>query len=962
LTVQPVRIRFEHHPTGFGIGTGSPRISWQLSSSGESADSDSVFEQSAYEVELTGLAGAPGPVNPGPVNPGAVKPGTVKPGTVKPGTVMPVTVKSGEQVLVPWPFAALGSRERATVRVRVASGDRWSDWSEPAEVETGLLDVHDWTAAFVTPRDVGGLESPAPLVRGMFAVKGPVTQARLYTTALGVYEAWLNGQRVGDEILAPGWTTYQKRLCYQSFDVTALLQEGTNTFDALLGNGWYRGQLTWLKQRAVYGDRLAYLAQLEVSYADGTTQRVVTDGSWNAIESGVLQDDLYDGQTTDLRIETTGAWGPVDVVERDFATLVAAEGPPVRRLMNVPAREVTSIGDGKSLIDFGQNLVGWVRLTARRTTPGQEVSVRHAEVLENGELGTRPLRGAKATDHYILKGAGEEVLEPALTFHGFRYAEVTGLDDLAPGQVEAVVVGNDLERTGWFESSSAELNRLHENVVWGMRGNFLSVPTDCPQRDERLGWTGDIQVFAPTASSLFDCAGFLSSWLADLAAEQGEDGRVPLVVPDILPKGPPIAAWGDAASFVPWVLYERFGDRGILARQWDSMRNWVEYMAAHAGDDYLWSGQFQLGDWLDPTAPPDNPAAAKADPDVIATGYFARSAEILSRSAALLGDDASAKRYGDLAARVRQAFADNYATSAGRVLSDAQTVYALAIAWSLLPAPEQRAGAGRRLADLVRLSGYTISTGFVGTPLILDALSETGHTDVAYRLLFQDASPSWLYAVSMGATTVWERWDSMLPDGSINPGEMTSFNHYAFGAVADYLHRTVAGLAPAEPGYRSITVKPQPGRALTSASAKQVTPYGTAEVAWRRQGGRFTLQVSVPQGATAQVFVPGTEGPETVGPGTHEWSAADPVAEEAPLPRSATVLDLLGHEAAWLEFAKVYAAYAELSDEHEVVSRLGRFPGTLLSELLQGPIGLGWRPLPEDTRAQLSSVIARYSS
>ncbi len=927
MTVRPVNIRFEHHPTGFGIGRSAPRISWQL------ANDESAFEQTAYEVELAGVRGGG-----------------------------PVRVESNAQVLVPWPFAPLGSRERATVRVRVGSGGRWSDWSEVAEVEAGLLDPSDWTAGFVTPTEVGGLGSPAPLVRGEFAVKGPVARARLYTTALGVYEARLNGQAVGDEILAPGWTTYPKRLCYQSFDVTPLLVQGTNTFDAILGNGWYRGQLTWLKRRAVYGDRLAYLAQLEITYTDGTVQRVVTDESWKAVASGVLEDDLYDGQTTDLRVETTGPWSPVEVVDWDLATLVAAEGPPVRRLMTVPVRKLTVMADGKYLIDFGQNLVGWVRLTAHATAPGQEVSVRHAEVLENGELGTRPLRGAKATDHYILKGTDNEVLEPALTFHGFRYAEVSGLQDLEPGQLEAVVVGNDLERTGWFESSSAELNRLHENVVWGMRGNFLSVPTDCPQRDERLGWTGDIQVFAPTASSLFDCAGFLSSWLGDLVAEQGKDGSVPLVVPNVLPGGPAIAVWGDAACVVPWVLYERFGDAGILERQWDSMRSWVDYIAAHAGDDFLWSGQFQLGDWLDPTAPPDNPAAAKADPDVIATAYFARSAEILARSAAVLGDDVSAKRYDAIAARVRQAFADNYATPAGRVLSDAQTVYALAIAWSLLPTAEQRAGAGRRLADLVRLSGHTISTGFVGTPLILDALSESGYTDVAYRLLFQDVSPSWLYAVSMGATTIWERWDSMLPDGSINPGEMTSFNHYAFGAVADYLHRTVAGLAPGEPGYRSMTVKPQPGRSLTSAKARQVTPYGTAEVGWRREAGRFILEVSVPQGTTAEVFLPGAEVPETVGPGQHQWSADDPVTEEPPLPRAATVLDLLAHEAAWLEFSKIFAAFAEMSDAHAAVDRLGKFPGTPLSDLLELPVGPGMRPVPEDTRTQLSSVIARYSS
>ncbi len=687
----------------------------------------------------------------------------------------------------------------------------------------------------------------------------------------------------------------------------------------------------------------------------------MTDGSWKAAESGVLKDDLYDGQTTDLRAVTDGPWTPVEVVERDFSTLFAAEGPPVRKIMTVPAREIISTSGGKSLIDFGQNLVGWVRLTLRGTAPGQEVSVRHAEVLENGELGTRPLRGAEATDRYLLKGGKEEVLEPALTFHGFRYAEVDGADGLALGQIEAVVLANDLVRTGWFDSSDADLNRLHENVVWGMRGNFVSVPTDCPQRDERLGWTGDIQVFAPTASFLFDCAGFLSSWLADLAAEQGEDGNVPLVIPDVLWNGPPIAVWGDAACIVPWVIYERFGDTGILERQWDSMRRWVDLEVSRAGAGLLWSGQFQLGDWLDPTAPPDDPAAAKADPDVIATAHFARSAEILSRSAAVLGNAEAAERYGDLAARVRQAFAENYATPAGRVLSDAQTVYALAIAWSLLPTQEQRAGAGQRLADLVRLSGHRISTGFVGTPLILDALSESGHTDVAYRLLFQHDVPSWLYAVTMGATTVWERWDSMLPDGSINPGEMTSFNHYALGAVADYLHRVVAGLAPGEPGYRSITVKPQPGRALTSAHARHDTPYGTAEVAWQRDAGRFALEVEVPPGTTAEVFLPGVDAPETVGPGRHAWDVADPVGNEAPLPQPATVLDLLGHEAAWLEFSRILTEFAKSDDNVPISDLLAKLGGTSLDDVLRQPMRLGMKPVPDDTRAELVAVVERYS-
>ena len=754
-------------------------------------------------------------------------------------------------------------------------------------------------------------------------------------------------------ILAPGWTSYKNRLCYQTYDVTGLLVEGDNTLEALLGNGWYRGQLTWLKRRAVYGDRLAYLAQLEITYTDGSSQSVVTDGSWTAAESGVLQDDLYDGQLTDLRVAKSGVWTPVEIIDRDFSTLVASEGPPVRRLMTLPAREVTKTESSQYLVDFGQNLVGWVRLRVHDAAPAQEVTLRHGEVLENGELGTRPLRGATATDSYILKGTNEEVLEPAFTFHGFRYAQVDGLDNVRPDQLEAVVVGSDMPRTGWFESSNADLNRLHENVVWGMRGNFLSVPTDCPQRDERLGWTGDIQVFSPTASFLFDCSGFLSSWLADLAAEQGTDGNVPLVVPDVLGGSPPAAVWGDAACIVPWVLYERFGDAGILERQWDSMRAWVDCVASQAGQDLLWSGQWQLGDWLDPSAPPDDPGAAKADPDVVATAYFARSAELLSRCAGVLDDVDGAERYRALAAGVRRAFAENYVTPAGRVLSDAQTVYALAIAWSLLPTESQRAGAGRRLADLVRLSGHRISTGFVGTPLILDALTESGYTDVAYRLLLQHELPSWLYAVSMGATTVWERWDSMLPDGSINPGEMTSFNHYALGSVADFLHRKVAGLAPLEPGTGPSSCDlSRRGRSRPRLPAT-VTPFGAAEVAWRREAGRFTLEVRVPQGATARVVLPGGMASETVRAGHHRWDVEDPTTDESPLP-GANVLDLLGHERAWLEFSKVFAAFINTSDEQAALDMLGKLAGTPVSEVLERPIGPGGRPLPDEARAPLS--------
>jgi alpha-L-rhamnosidase len=904
----PTGLRFEHGPV-LGIGAAAPRLSWQI------PDADPDFTQTAYEIEVDGES---------------------------------VTVESAEQVLVPWPVAPLESRQRGTVRVRVRGGADWSGWSEPANLEAGLLTPDAWSARFVSPRDVGGLESPAPIVSGTITVPGDVVRARLYATAHGVYQATLNGERVGDQELAPGWTSYQYRLRYQTYDVTALIRPGENRLDVLLGNGWYRGRLGFRGARGVYGDRLALLAQLEIETAAGETLRLATDGSWTARESPIVADDLYDGQRTDLR-RVPGAPGPVDVLDADLGLLVAPDGPPVRATEILRPVSITG-----SIIDFGQNLVGRVRLVVRGGRAGDEVTVRHAEVLDNGQLGVRPLRTAKATDTYLLAGPDEVVLDSVLTFHGFRYAEVTGAAEF---EAEAVVLGSDLTRTGWFGSSHELLNRFHENVVWGMRGNFLDVPTDCPQRDERLGWTGDIQVFSPTASFLFDSAGFLTNWLADLAAEQQKDGSVPFVVPDVLRRpGPATAAWGDAATIVPWVLYQRTGDLGLLLRQLPSMRAWVDRMAGLAGEDRLWTGGFQFGDWLDPTAPPADPFRAKADPDVIATAHLARSAEIVARAAELAGDTDGARRYAGLAAQVRAAFAAEYVTGGGRVLSDAATAYALALQWALLAEPAQRAHAGRKLADLVRAAGFRISTGFVGTPLMTDALTDAGEPDLAYRLLLQTGCPSWLYSVTMGATTVWERWDSMLPDGSINPGEMTSFNHYALGAVADWLHRRVAGLAPAAPGYRRLEIRPLPTRRLTFANARHLTPYGEAEVAWERAGGRLTLRLSVPVGATAEVHLPGAADVLTVRHGRHEWTVADPAGAEEELPAEPTVRQLMDHEPAWNRVVAAAAEAGVARDEAELAARLERHFDAPAGQLADAATADGFIPGADTFRALLAHL------
>ena len=854
-------VRFEHHRNALGIGEALPRLSWMV------ATSLAGWRQAGYEIEAYGPEGG------------------LRSRTGR--------VESDQSVLVPWPFAPLLSHERLMLRVRVWGVDgQPSAWSVLSPVEAGLLHAEDWAAQFVTPdwEEDTTRPQPGPLLRREFDVHQGMTKARLYVTALGVYEAQLNGVTVGDRVLDPGWTSYHDRLLYETFDVTGLLHEGHNTIGAMLADGWYRGRLGFNGGgRNLYGDRLALLAQLEIDYADGTTGRIVTDETWRAARGPILASGIYDGETYDARLEQPGwsapgyddrDWVGVRRLDRNLATLVAPPGPPVRRIELVAPVAISTSPSGRAIVDFGQNLVGRLRLSVRGEA-GQTITLRHAEVLEHGELCTRPLRTAQATDRYTLRGDGVETWEPRFTFHGFRYAEVEGWPgDVQADDLQAVVCHSDMERTGWFECSDPLVNRLHENVVWSMRGNFLSIPTDCPQRDERLGWTGDIQVFAPTACFLYDCAGFLTSWLADLAAEQdAAGGIVPFFVPNIQPMLPqsmpvhPAAAWGDAAVIVPWVLYQRYGDVGVLAAQFESMRAWVDLVTTCAGEGHLWDKGFQFGDWLDPSAPPDKPWAGRTDPHIVATAYFARSAELLGQAACVLGRAEDEARYLRLAAEVRDAFNAEYVTPAGRVISDSETAYALALQFALLPGTQQRRHAGERLTALVRESGYHISTGFVGTPLICDALCSVGELDLAYHLLTQRECPSWLYPVTMGATTIWERWDSLRPDGSVNPDQMTSFNHYALGAIADWLHRVVGGLAPAAPGYRHLDVRPQPGGGLTYARARHMTPYGIAESSWAIKEGQIEVVVVVPANATASVTLPGGKAtPIEVGSGTHRWS------------------------------------------------------------------------------------------
>lgn len=727
-----------------------------------------------------------------------------------------------------------------------------------------------WSARFVGAPSNG----PARLFRREFVVEADIASATLGVTYLGIGRMWINGEIVGDEVLEPGWQSYHHRLLLRQHAVTQRLRRGRNVIVAEVGPGWYSGRVGFFEQRNVYGDGVAVFAQLDLRFRDGSESIVGTDSEWVWSPGPTLEADLYDGETFDAR-RRIGAtvdhtdWRPVGLVDYPVERLRLPVSPPVRRIEEVVPVSITRSPSGKVIVDFGRNVVGWTRLTVAGPS-GSEIVLRYAEVLENEELGTRPLRSAKATDRYILDDSGIQTWEPAFTYHGFRYVEVSGWPGGSPSAEEilAVVVRSDLPRVGWFRTSHSGLSQLHSNVVASLQGNFVSIPTDCPQRDERLGWTGDIAVFAPTASFLYDCTGFLSEWLRDVALEQEEDGRIPLFVPDVpfpddaknidpqFDRARP-AVWGDAATLVPFALYQATGDLQPIAENFDLMRRWVDGVRAVVGPDLVWDTGFQFGDWLDPAAPPDAPADGATETALVATAYFEQSARLVGRAAKLLGREEGAE-YTELADRIRTAFQGRFIQSDGSLTSDSQTAYAIGLQLDLLNDVAVQYAAAR-LPLLVRAAGHRIGTGFVGTPLILDALTKVGAISDAYRLLLQTEAPSWLYAVSMGATTIWERWDSMLPDGSINSGEMTSFNHYALGAVASWLHGTVAGLTPAEPGYRAIRFAPRPRGPLTDAGATHHTPLGVTSVDWRLHGGSLELDVVIPDGATGVIDIEGRE-------------------------------------------------------------------------------------------------------
>jgi alpha-L-rhamnosidase len=773
-------------------------------------------------------------------------------------------VDSPDCVLVPYEGPELGSRQELfwTVRVWDDEGSA-SDYAPVARWEMGLLAPGDWQAEWIAPATPAG-PSGVTYLRRSIHVDGPVRRARAYATALGVYELSCNGQRLGIARFTPGWTDYAQRLQYQVLDLTDLLQPGTNTLEGVLVDGWYAGNIGFLGQRAHYGDTPQLLVQVEVETAAGTVVHA-TGNDWEAGRGPLLTSDMLMGETRDLAAPLAG-WEPVRITAGTPARRVVSPAPSVRVLDERPAAAITRVGADVHRVDFAQNLVGWVRLRLDGEA-GRRVTVRHAETLQpDGGLYVANLRTAAATDSYVLDGAGPRVVEPSFTFHGFRYAEVSGYPhDLTPEDVTAVVCGSDLEPVGTFSCSDENVNRLHSNIVWGARGNFLDIPTDCPQRDERMGWTGDAQVFAPTAGYLFDTAAFFTKWLRDLTDAQSPAGSFPDVAPLVVLAPEGSAAWADAGVIVPSVLWEMYGDEELLAELYPAMRRWLEYVHA-ANPDLLWSNArgYDNGDWL--------AAHAETDKELIATAYFARSASLTAQAAAMLGR-AEAVELATLAQAIAAAFRTAYLLPDGQLRCETQTAYVLALRFGLIP-PGLVARAAERLVADIEAHDTHLTTGFLGVGQLLPALTDAGRSDLAYRLLLQDGYPSWLYAVQAGATTIWERWDGWTAEAGYGDPAMNSYNHYALGSVGEWLYRSAAGIGYETPGGRRLRIAPTPDALLDWVRATHVSPYGPVTSGWsRRTDGEIAIDVQVPVGCTATVVLPTAGEAETVqvGSGRHTF-------------------------------------------------------------------------------------------
>ncbi len=823
-------------------------------------------------------------------------------------------VKSEQSNQVVYEGQPLVSRMRRYWKVRVwDKDDKASAWSKPAMWTVGLLEPGDWQAKWIG-YDVEQMSSdnkekpdpnalilpPPPYLRRAFLVGRPIKRAVVYASALGLYELHINGKRVGEDYFTPGWTDYSTRVYYQTYEVTDLMKKGGNAIGAILADGWYAGYLGFGRKREHYGSEPRLLVQLEIEYVNGHIHTVVTDGTWKATYGPLFESDFLMGEIYDARKEMPGwdtfpfddsAWHTVAVTEKSEGKVQSYPGVTVQKILEIKPKKLTEPQEGVYVFDMGQNFAGWVRLKVGGEA-GTKVVLRFAEMLNpDGTIYTENLRAARCTDTYILKGAGKEIWEPRFTFHGFRYVEITGYPG-KPGldAITGVIVHSTTPVVGSFKCSNPMVNQLYSNIVWSQRGNFIEIPTDCPQRDERLGWTGDAQIFIRTATYNMDVSAFFTKWLVDLEDAQSAEGAFPDVAPRKVAMGDGTAAWGDAGVICPWTIYKVYGDKQVIERHYESMKNWISYLKDNSED--LLRPAKGYGDWV--SIGSDTPK------DVIATAYFAYSTHLLSKMAAAIGKNEDNREYEELFEQIKDAFNKAYVSEDGRIKGETQTCYLLGLYFDLLP-EDKREAATRHLVEAIRKKDWHLSTGFVGLSYLVPTLTQTGHLDTAYRLLNNDTFPSWGYSIKNGATTIWERWDGWTEDKGFQTPGMNSFNHYAFGSIGRWLLGTVAGIDTDGPGYKQIIIRPMPGGGMDYAKASYKSIHGKIVSDWRIKGSMFTLNVTIPANTTATVYVPAED--------------IESVTESGRLAAKAEAVSLLRRE-------KDRAVFAVGSGQYRFVSKL----------------------------------------
>jgi alpha-L-rhamnosidase len=784
-------------------------------------------------------------------------------------------VESDQSVLVPYGGDPLASRQRIQWRVRYKdqTGEA-SPWSKPATVELGLLSNEDWEAKWIR----NAAQAPAEVekvtnLRQSFEIDAPVKHARLYVAARGVFEISLNGARVGNDHFANGQTSYSKRLDSLTYDVTDQLKDGNNAIGAMLGYGWYAGRFGWQGQRQVFGDRPELLLQLEIIHEDGRKQIIVSDENWEGtFEGPIISSSIYDGEHVDARktwsnfqpVKAESNLGTARIVPKPFAT--------VKKTETLSVQNITQPETGRFIFDLGQNIVGWAKLDVP-VEKDQTVTIRFAEMLNtDGSVHTENYRAAKSTDSYTAAETGTIQWEPKFTFHGFRYVELSGFPSgVKPEKqwVTGIVLHTEMDKIGTFESSHEKLNQLQHNITWGQRGNFLDIPTDCPQRDERAGWTGDAQAFAPTAMFNYDCRAFWKSWLGSMRDDQFEDGNIPWVVPDIVGKGGS-PGWLDAATFIPWEVYVRTGDTEVLDENFEMMKKLVGWYRRKSEDGLLLKIK-GFGDWLQPHA--ENNRGDTPFP-LLGLAFYGRSCQIVADTASVLGREEDARKFSAEAQSIKDAFSGHYFDSEGKIINapETQTAYLLALEFDLIP-EDLRSKAAENLVRLVEEADGHLRTGFLGTPYVVSVLDKMGHTDLALSILFKETYPSWFYSINQGATTMWERWNSYTKQDGFSGDKMNSLNHYAYGALGQWMYERIAGLAPdpAHPGYKHFFVRPIFPAQLQWAKARLETAYGTAASSWKKVDGKVMLDVIVPPNTTATIEFPNERESETVTTGSHHF-------------------------------------------------------------------------------------------